>query len=363
MKVLFFGVYDLDDSTTARTRIFLKGLRDIGVEVVECNTKIRSLKRFVILFRKYLKLDKDYDVMFVAYTGAQLVMPLAKILAFLSGKKVVVDPIISLHDTMVRDRGIYGNWSLKAFYYYFLDLLTGKLADIIIFDTNANIEHFSKKFNIKTEKFRRIFIGADEDVLNFFGASENSLNKAENFVVHFHGYFIPLQGVEYIIKAAKILENENICFNIIGKGQMYKEIISLAENLNLKNVKFIGAVPFLDLPKYISESHVVLGIFGNTEKAKRVIPHKVYDALATRKPVITMRSAGIHELLIDRENVLLVNMADENDLAKKILELKNNTELMEKIAENGYRLFKEKLNRKVLAEELKKVFEETINKM
>ena len=157
MKVLFFGVYDLNDSTAARTRIFLKGLKELGIEVIECNSEIRSFKRYVVLFKKYIKINKDYDIMFAAYPGAQLVMPIARILAFFSRKKIVIDPIISLYDTMVCDRGILGGRGLKAAYYYFLDWFSGVASDLIIFDTNENINYFSKTFHIKKEKFKRIF--------------------------------------------------------------------------------------------------------------------------------------------------------------------------------------------------------------
>src|SRR3989344_652292 len=307
MKVLFFGVYDLNDSTAARTRIFLKGLKELGIEVIECNSEIRSFKRYVVLFKKYIKINKDYDIMFAAYPGAQLVMPIARILAFFSRKKIVIDPIISLYDTMVCDRGILGGRGLKAAYYYFLDWFSGVASDLIIFDTNENINYFSKTFHIKKEKFKRIFIGADEDVMKPLNIPRGVENTSKKFTVHFHGYFIPLQGVEYIVKAAKILENENIIFNIIGKGQTYKEVFNLAENLKLKNINFIGAAPFFELPKYILGADVVLGIFGNTNKARRVIPHKVYDALATGKPVITMKSAAIEELFSDGRDLILTN--------------------------------------------------------
>ena len=48
----------------------------------------------------------------------------------------------------------------------------------------------------------------------------------------------------------------------------------------------------------------------------------------------------------------MVNLADPKDLAKKIIELKDNSELRKKIAENGYKLYKEKLTPKVLGKEL-----------
>lgn len=362
MKILFFGIYDLNDPTAARTRNILRGIRERGVEVYECNARERSLKRFWILFKKYFKIRKDFDLIFVAFSGVQIVMPLVICIKIISGKRIVIDPMISLYDTVVHDRKIYKKRNLKAMYYYFLDWISFKFADLIILDTYEHIKYIANFFKIPEKKFRRILICKDEEILHPLNInrtpSTDSSDKAENFKVFFCGYFIPLQGIEYIIKAAKILERENIIFDIVGKGQEYFKITRLTESLNLKNVNFIGAVPYEELGSYMAETDVILGIFGGEGKALRVIPNKAYDAVAVKKPLITGRTPAIIEVFKDRENVLLVNPADEQDLAEKILELKNNPELRKKIAENGYKLFKEKLNRKVLTEELIKILEE-----
>ena len=71
---------------------------------------------------------------------------------------MIADPIISLYDTMVYDRKKCRRLSFRGFYYYFLDWLMVKLADIIILDTNENINYFSKNFYADKTKFRRLFI-------------------------------------------------------------------------------------------------------------------------------------------------------------------------------------------------------------
>ena len=143
MKALFSEYTIKNDPVNARTRILLDGLKKRGWEVEECNTSVSSFGRFWFLLREYRKVGKDYDVMFLAYAGAQTISILAKILSrknsrrpdcffvttpwFLTGKKV-------------------SRFGLKAVYYYTLDWLMCRMVDIVIADTNANIEYFCRTF-------------------------------------------------------------------------------------------------------------------------------------------------------------------------------------------------------------------------
>ena len=93
----FFGIYDKQDPVNARTRILLDGIKKTGWEMQECASSATSFRRFWVLFKKYRKIAKyfDYDVMFLAYGGAQTVSLLAKILSptnlFSTASKKLVD--------------------------------------------------------------------------------------------------------------------------------------------------------------------------------------------------------------------------------------------------------------------------------
>jgi glycosyltransferase involved in cell wall biosynthesis len=67
--------------------------------------------------------------------------------------------------------------------------------------------------------------------------------------------------------------------------------------LELQNVEFIEFLEQKELTQYIHHADICLGIFGETEKAKRVIPNKVYEAMAMKKPVITGNSPAAREFL------------------------------------------------------------------
>ncbi|MEK7583051.1 MAG: glycosyltransferase [Patescibacteria group bacterium] len=143
---------------------------------------------------------------------------------------------------------------------------------------------------------------------------------------------IPLQGVPYIRKAAEILRGDHdISFRIIGDGQW---------------------VPYEDLPNLIRAADACLGIFGDTDKTLRVIPNKVYEAIAMAKPVISSDTPAIRELFTDRENILLCRRADPEDLAEKILELRRDEQLRTRIAHGGHQLFLSRCTPKIIAADL-----------
>ena len=185
---------------------------------------------------------------------------------------------------------------------------------------------------------------------------EEKTNLGTKFLVVFWGSFIPLQGIQYIVRAAKILEKySNIQFSIIGKGQTYSDVNCLAKKLDLINIEFLGRLPNKEIPDYIARADVCLGIFGDTEKTQRVIPNKVYEAIAMKKPVITADTPAARELFADGKNILFCKIANPQDLAKKILKVRNNPSLREKVAENAYQLFNKKGTSRVLGKKLKDI--------
>ena len=352
LRVCYFGSYDI---LYARNRVLMKGLTKNNVRILECNDRSKKLRKFWLLLKQYRKLRKEnYDIMFVGFQG-QVVMPLAWLLARLDRKKIVFDALFSLYDSAVLDRKEVPKNSFRAKFLYFLDWLACRLADIIIVHTKFHQEFFLKEFNLQhcQDKFRTLYVGVDDEVI--FPKPE--LNpKGEPFIIHFHGSYIPAQGLEHvIIKAAKILKNENIVFNLIGKGQAYPEVRKLAKKWNLTKVNFIDPVPYRVLGEYMNRSDICLGSFGTSPKIKRVVPLKVFEALACGRALITARTPAIEQLLTDRKNCLLTKPGDPWDLADKILELKNNPALKQKIAQNGYQLFKTNLTPKILGAKLKNI--------
>ena len=374
MKICYFGTYEKDYPLNS---IIIKGLKKNGIEVIECHIslwekyqnkhgdflKVFSIFKIAInLAVAYVKLCfiffskcKNVDAVIVGYIGQLDIFFLKFFLLFKKNKpKIIFAPLVSLYDTAIIDRGLSKSNNLFSKFLFYLDKFSFKMADVVILDTDEHIKYICDLFNLDKNKFKRVWVGADEDV--FYPILSNS-NKKENniFKVLFFGKYIPLHGLEYIIKAAKLLENEkDIKLKMIGNGQLYEKIINLSKELEIKNIDFVEWIEYTKLVKEINKADVVFGIFGGTDKSLRVIPNKVFQAIACGKPVITGDSLAVRELFTNEENISLCENRNAESLKNAILELKNNSSLRKNLADNSYEVFKNSLVCKEIGKELLK---------
>ena len=332
--VLFFGIFDPKYS---RNRVLIRGFEENGYEAVLCRVdpkKHSGIKKYIQLFKEYRKIKHtNFDYVIVAFPGHTVVW-----LAYLLfGRKVIFDVFVSLHNSEIEDRKKNRIFSVRAIYYWSVDWISMHLAHNTLIDTYAHRDFLSKKFRISKEKFFVVYVGSDDSAVYPI-----KRERGENLIVHFHGTGTPMQGVLYILKAAELLKkNKDIEFRMYG-----------ISGSDTENVHFFGRFPYEGMSNKLSEADVVLGIFGDTKKAQIVIPNKVFEGLAAKKPVITGKTQAITEILEDRKNVILCQNASSDDLANNILEFVKNADLLESIAKSGHELFTQKLTPKLLIKEI-----------
>jgi len=316
--VLYFGIYDRRYS---RTRILRHGFERNGWQVDECHVDPRMNKGVL----KYLKLfisgmrarRRHYDLVIVGFPGHTVVW-LARLIF---GRDIIFDAFLSLYEANL-DRRLYTENSLRARKDKWLDTWSCRLAGKVLVDTNALKENFARQFGVSLEKCIVVPVGADDTI--FF---PHDVPDESSFTVHFHGTFIPLQGVSYIVDAADMLRNEDIRFRIVGSGQEAATVDAKIKQLGLEDViERVPKVPVEQIPGYMARAQVVLGIFGDVERGKRAIPNKVYEAMAMGKAIITEDGPGMRELPNAAETFILVPPEDSKAMAEAIRNLKKDDE-------------------------------------
>ncbi len=252
-------------------------------------------------------------------------------------KKVIIsDFFISFYDTHVFDRKTVKDHSKKANKYKFLDSFMIRKSDYIVCLAKNDIEHIIQLLNIQLNenKVRIIPLGIEEKKVS-------THVRQKKFIICWWGSYIPLHGLDRIILTAKILKESELDFKlyIFGKDTPKKEkYIKLIKELDLEDVievnndfSFINGKleDFL-----INNCDLALGIFGDSLKAKSVIPHKLIESIAMKIPVLTMDTYALEEFF---------------DITKELFVCKNNPEEMAKTIQKFINmpsiLIEEKVNR------------------
>ena len=329
MRVCFFGAYD---SGYPRNRILREGLRRAGIEVHEARVaQHRVIRRYPALLGAFWREGRDADVLLVPEFRHKD-MPLARALA--GRRRVVFDPLVSRHDTLVDDWGLHGPGSAQARWNDRIDRMALALADIVLCDTWAHGRLY-EQLGARRDRLRRVLVGA-EDV--FFGVGPPP--PAPPVRVVYLGGFLPLHGISIVLEAAARLERDatrlpDFRIELVGRGIEFDGSVEWAKRAGLERVGFPGPVEYADAARVYADAHVVLGAFGAGEKAGRVIPHKLYQGLASGRAVVTGDGPGVREVFEAGVHLETVPRGDAEALAEALRRLIRNPDVREGLAARG----------------------------
>jgi glycosyltransferase involved in cell wall biosynthesis len=341
LRVVWYGIYD---PGYPRNDVLMSGLRSAGAEIIECRVDWKDKKRHQKLRQQLRKLKGDYDLVYAAYPASMPVI-WAKLL---TRKPVVMDALYSMYDALVNDRQEVVWYHPRALKTWVLDWLGAWLADYLIVDTQEHAKYWTRFPLVKAGKIKVIYLGIQPAR---FVPSFEAVKIANSFLVSFHGHYIPLQGVDKIVEAARLLRKESgIRFRLIGAGQLAKRVDGLIAKYELTNIEQTGMVPPERVAEYCREADVILGSFGDTEKVLRVVPLKVYEGLALGKPVITMDTPAVREIFNDDDLCLIKNTPEA--LAVAIRELRDDSDKGKQLAAAGGAKVRQEYTPEKLGQEL-----------
>lgn len=210
------------------------------------------------------------------------------------GIPLVFDPLISAYDKRVNERQKFTANSRQGQRLLAWERKLFALADVVIADTDGHRDYFSSLLNVPVARIRVVPVGAEEDLFQFYPLPEKRAD--EPLEVVFSGTFIELHGIELVIEAVALYSGPPVRWRFLGEGPLKADCEARVAALRKRNaqldITFENWRPLQELPARLAQADILLGIFGTSEKALRVIPNKVYQALALGRPVVTARSAA-----------------------------------------------------------------------
>lgn len=355
MRALAFGTYDRAYPRNAQVT---SALRRAGVEVIEWNVPVwgrhnwsLGVRGAVRLARAELALARstppDADVVVVGYPGHADLAAARR--ATGSRLPIVFNPLVSLADTLVGDRGRFRAGGVAARALEAVDRRAFRNADLVVADTAAHASFFASRFELDRSRVAVALVGAED------GRFTPGTGRAHPFGVVFVGKLLPLHGLETILAAAGIARE--IPFTIVGEGQLD----SLLERAPA-NVTRIDWLDYAALPDLYRRAGCALGIFGTGAKALRVIPNKVFQALACAAPLVTADTPAARELLTDGVDAILVPPGDADALALAIRRLAADPALATRLGDGGRATYLARASEDVLGQVWRGLLEQAVSR-
>ncbi len=165
-------------------------------------------------------------------------------------------------------------------------------------------------------------------------------------------------GIDDLIKAAAILIKNyklKIKLLILGGGELKDELISLSENLGIKNdVGFRGVIFPDKLPEYYKISDCFC-----RPSVSEGLGNSFLEAMYFGIPIIATPVGGIPDFLVNGETGWFCKVKNPQSIAEKVKYIldKKNKEEIARVVENARRMVEEKYNWETIAEKIEEVFQ------
>jgi glycosyltransferase involved in cell wall biosynthesis len=339
---MWLGTYERD---YPRARVLIRGLPEVGVEVVERHRPVWERERHKAgAFLRPLPLaraggrfaaawaalaaegarEPDVDAVVAGYPAQPDALP-AWCVARARRVPLVVDMMISLSDTLAGDRGRAGRLAEAAL--AGIDRATLRAGDLIVADTAAGADWLAERFAVPRSRLAVVPVGAEPDrfpPLPAPGGPPTAL---------FYGKLAPLHGVATVLEAARRPGAPRL--RLIGDGQLGAWLAGELARDRPPGLSWERWVPYESLGAEVGRAAVCLGVFGESAKAARVVPNKVWQAMAAGRPVVTADTPAVREVLHDGRSALLVPPGDPDALGDALARLAADPALRERIGAAG----------------------------
>lgn len=260
-----------------------------------------------------------------------------------------------------------GALSSESNIYKFLKRLESyfyRSAKRVIVVTDSFKQYLIQKHKITEEKigvFKNGIIGSSLSGMHTeeLKALRESLKiPSDSKIISYIGTHGLAHGLEFILHCAKSLENSNLHFLFIGDGAKKRELLDLKDKLKLLNVTFIDTLPKSEVYKYIHLSDYALVNLKKSDEFKNVIPSKIFENVAARKPILLGVDGESKKMIQDYNVGICFEPENEKQFINALLEISSLVESKE--YESGCDRLLSDFNRKVIAQKMGEFIEKSL---
>ena len=220
----------------------------------------------------------------------------------------------SISDILSLKNRILGVVSKKIFSFFERKLLNSASGVNVV---SKGFPDYFQKEGMETSKWSFFPNGVDREFTKLTN-SKNALSK-KNKTILYAGNIGGGQGLEYIMpKVAKKIGN-NYHFLVIGDGGMRLILEERLKYENIDNVEILPPVNREKLIKYYLDADILFLHLNNIPALRRVLPSKIFEYTALKKPIVAGLDGYSAEFLKDNNpNVILFNPGNVNQCVNSI---------------------------------------------
>ena len=180
----------------------------------------------------------------------------------------------------------------------------------------------------KDNGLRELFVahdGVNIDEYKIISDYQFQPEKKECNVVYTGSLFF-WKGVNILVDSLKYLPNNVKLIFVGGSDQYLVDFKKYVEDSKQKNrVTIVSHIPRKDLLQYLEIADVlVLPNSGKDKMSLYTSPIKMFEYMASKRPIVASDLTSIKEILSDQDNAILFNPDDPEELANKILNVFTN---------------------------------------
>lgn len=179
-------------------------------------------------------------------------------------------------------------------------------------------------------------------------AEEHGISSGTFKIIYF-GALGEANAIEYVMDAAIQLKNQlDVEFLFIGYGPKSPFIDETAKTNGLSNVSYLGVFNMETTSNIVNLCDVSLVTFSDIPILSTNSPNKLFDSLSAGKPIIVNSPGWTKDLVEEHHCGVFVEPKKPEDLAEKIIQLKDSPKLCGEMGKNSRKLAETRYDKSIL---------------
>ncbi len=202
-----------------------------------------------------------------------------------------------------------------------------KRSDMVL-SINESLKELTVGLGAQAQRTRLLRAGIDTDKFNLSIDGKKVRRQygitPEDRVLFFMGFLYHFSGLKEVAQRVAALGNDQLKLLVVGEGDACEELKAIRDKYSLQNnIILTGKKPYQEIPGLIAAADIcLLPAYPHEPIMQDIVPIKLYEYMAMKKPVISTRLPGVVKEFGADNGVVYIDRPE--DAVDKAMELFSN---------------------------------------